>query len=79
MELTQLGSKSITLINDDEPTIATNTRSAPPPQPNRARVRVDPSSIGESVPAELAAAPPTEHVLTSVAKPDRGFDMPAAV
>ena len=33
MELTQLGSKSITLSNDDEPTIATNTRSASPPPP----------------------------------------------
>ena len=33
MELTQLGSKSITLSNDDEPTIATNTRSASPAPP----------------------------------------------
>ena len=34
MELTQLGSKSIMLVNDDEPTIATNTRSAPQLSPH---------------------------------------------
>ena len=32
MELTAL-TQSITLSNDDEPTIATNTRSTLPPQP----------------------------------------------
>ena len=32
-EIIQLGSKSITLSSDEEPTIATNTRSASPPPP----------------------------------------------
>ena len=71
MELTQLGSKSITLSNDDE---LMNTRSAPPPPPS-AHEPEEPSPVGESVPrAELAAAPLTEVVIRSVAKPDRGLD-----
>ena len=77
MELTQLGSKSITLANDDEPTVATNTRSAPQLSPHTHEPK-EPRPVGESVPAELAAAPLTELVITSVAKPDRGLDMPAA-
>ena len=71
MELTQLGSKSITLSNNDEPV---NTRSAPPPPPPSAHEPEEPSPVGESVPAELAAAPLTEVVIRSVAKPDRGLD-----
>ena len=74
MELTQLGSKSITLSNDDE---LMNTRSAPPPPPS-AHEPEEPSPVGESVPAELAAAPLMEVVIRSVTKPDRGLDMPAA-
>ena len=63
MELTQLGSRSITLSNDDEPTIATNTRSTLPPQPY-AHEPEEPSPMGELLPApELAAAPLTEFVV----------------
>ena len=39
-ELTLLGSRSITQSNDDEPTIATNTRSASPPPPYAPELKV---------------------------------------
>ena len=62
MELTAL-TQSITLSNDDEPTIATNTRSTLPPQPY-AHEPEEPSPMGELVAApELAAAPLTEFVV----------------
>ena len=77
MELTRLGSRSITLSNDDEPTIATNTRCEPP-QPGTHEPE-EPSPVGESVHAEQVAAPLTVPKITSVhIKPGRGIDMPSA-
>ena len=57
LELTRLGSRSITLSNDDEPTIATNTRCEPP-QPCTHEPE-EPSPVGESVHAEQVAPPLT--------------------
>lgn len=72
MELTQLRSKSIKLSGDDEPTIGTNTRSAPYEHEPE-----EPSPMGESVSVELDEPPPTTLKVTRVAKPDRGLDTPA--
>ena len=79
MELTRLGSRSITLSNDDEPTIATNTRCAPPQPDTHDHEPEKPGPVGESVHAELVAAPLPDLKITSVhIKPGRGIDMPAA-
>ena len=64
IELTRLGSRSITLNNDDEPE--------------------KPGPAGESVHAELLAAPlpelkmPSLHICHLTPSPGRGIDMPAA-
>ena len=73
MELTRLGSRSITLSNGDEPTIATNTRCEPP-QPGTHEPE-EASPVGESVHAEQGTAPK----ITSVhIKPGRCIVMPSA-
>jgi len=70
MELTQLRSRSIKLSSDDEPTIGTNTRSAPP-------YEHEPEEPIPTVSVELDEPPLTTLKVTRVAKPDRGLDTPA--
>ena len=78
MELTQMRSRSMKLETDDEPTVDTNTRSAPYEQEPE-----EPSSTVESVSVVLDELPTTLQV-TRVAKPssararvDPGLDSPA--
>ena len=80
MELTQLRSKSIQLGSDDEaPTlvrISSTTRDpSPPAPPHYAHEPAVPSPMPTSVPAEPAAAPLTQLVVTSVAKAEPGPDV----